>query len=467
MRTLSLLSIRLFMVMACTATLVSCRNSELHLVEDGGSSHIIMRLRMDNNSTLERVDSTIEIIRENPGCCDEVWFSSGLRTPSLDKHRETADLIAHGIKELKKMGIRGSIQVQMTIGHGDHHGAEAESDFSDMTWTGWTGSTGVVDQFCNCPSQKEFLKYMYEVSLIYAGAHPYSMWIDDDLRFDNHKPATDGSRIGCWCDTCIADFNKLHSSNWTRESLDKAMNSSPELEKQWREFSIGTLANVARTVAKGFHEVSPETKAGFQHGAGRVDCNSTILKAMYEESGHKVGYRCGANGEYYDWDDLCGQIRKSIRAAEYQKAMGDPDYVDLWVPEIESWPRVYGSRSAQGIIIEGFTAIAFGMNGISYFTMAAEKESFSLYSRDMLHPISLAAPVLHSYIRANEGTIGVGYTVDGGDGQEFETGRLGLPILKGVGKSLGHLGSDDIQTDPRKTPSSEVQKMVISAAILK
>lgn len=95
---------------------------------------------------------------------------------------------------------------------------------------------GAEDTYCSCPRDPRFLAYMRAVARIYAANHPASVWIDDDLRIDNHYPASRGSLDGCWCKTCIANLDGKDAikkvgdyggafSALGRSSIEKAANN--------------------------------------------------------------------------------------------------------------------------------------------------------------------------------------------------------------------------------------------------
>jgi len=441
--------------------IISCNHKDVITSSSDEFPTLILRLSSENTESDEQWAATFKAIKDNPGCCDEVWFSSGLGVRPLDWHRDNARRMASATKELNELGIKGSVQLQSTIGHGDHFGYGREYCFSEKKWTGWTGSTGVEAKFCNCPSQQDYIAYMKNVAKIYAEEiKPYSMWIDDDLRFENHSPATNGSKIGCWCNNCISEFNRENNSNWTRETLNAAIEKDEQLALSWRKFSTATLAHLAEEIAISIKEVSPNTCLGFQHTywEGLKDYISSILKTLNKVSKKPVSYRPGG-GDYYDMNDACGQICKSMEAADFRRIMGNPDFVGAWVPEIESWPRVYGGRTGQGVLVEAFTAIAYGMDGVSYFTISSGVEDDELYSRYMLRPIGLAAPVLHKYRDENKGTKCIGYSINGNRGIQLETARLGIPIVKGMSDTLACLKKEDVSINVFDVPFREVQAL--------
>ena len=60
-----------------------------------------MRLRANDTDTPENWKETFRAIASNPGCCDEIWFSTGIGVPPLEWHRRQAATIACAIDNLK------------------------------------------------------------------------------------------------------------------------------------------------------------------------------------------------------------------------------------------------------------------------------------------------------------------------------------------------------------------------------
>lgn len=432
-------------------------------VSESGSDRSVMmlRLRPTNTDTDKDWENTYRIINENPGCCDEVWFSTGMGYLPVEWHTDKVQRIGNAMSQLKEIGVSSSLQFQMTIGHGDKFGYGNEHLFTEKTWPGWMGSTGVVSKFCSCPRNPDFLDHIRMLASVYASLKPSYIWVDDDLRYDNHKPATIDSHIGCWCSDCIADFNDHVSGKWTRETLSSAIERDPVLYDQWHSFCVETLCDIAACISEEVHRVSPETKMAFQSKKEDfvVAHVSEILAVMHEITGLPVGYRPGT-GPRFDMDGASPQIVKSMQSARFIRLMGNPDYVDLWCPEIETWPRVYGSRTGQGVLIEGFTALAYGLNSVSMFIMAADQEEPQLYSRSLLRPIAAGADVLQRYASLNENTYIVGFQTEASCDELYAFARTGVPVLPGVGISLGDLSAEFMsEVDIPKQLSSDIQNL--------
>ncbi|MGN0846602.1 MAG: hypothetical protein ACI4RA_04370 [Kiritimatiellia bacterium] len=416
-----------------------------------------LRLRGPHTATEGQWRATYKAIAENPACCDEVWFSTGIGVPPLAWHRAHAARLVQAAEDLKKIGIVPSLQVQATLGHSD--GLSASEDCSAKAWTGWTGSTGVEDAYCNCPRQPAFLEYVREMSLIYAAFKPGSVWIDDDLRIDNHMPATKGSRVGCWCATCLAAFNKETNGDWTRETLDVALAKDARLAARWKAFSVEAVAEVARVIAEAFRARSPETTMAFQHcfNDESIDSVRAITAALAKASGHPTGLRPGG-GFYYDINPN-DQVLKSFIAARFRAKIADLPNVGTWCPEVESWPRAYGCRSAQSALVESFVAIAYGFNSTSLLLLDTRYETDELYSRTILRPLADAAPVLKGLVQANEGTVPAGFTAAATDPAKlYRYAISGIPVLPGLGRSCGALTASDLALNICQVGSKTVQE---------
>ena len=414
-----------------------------------------MRLRANDTDTKELWKANFKAISENPGCCDEIWFSTGTGAPPLEWHRARAEVLAEAVKDVKAAGIVPSLQFQATIGHGDSF---VTAEMCAMkTWTGWTDWKGLEDRFCNCPRQTAFLQYLRDVSAIYARLGFSALWIDDDLRIAYHRPAdSSGRRVGCFCETCIAAFNAETGGNWTRDTLAAAVDTNDEIHARWRAFSVQSIALVAKAIAEVFSSVSPGTMMALQCASGvEMDDQATeVLKTLHAVTGLPVGCRPGG-GSYYD-DNPNIVVIKSINSAALRGRIGNPEYVKIWTPEIESWPRTYYSRSPQGVLVEGFAALMYGFNSVSFFVSNGAMEEPSLYGRELWRPLAEASPVLRGYAATVDECEPVGFTMP--EGKQIGVRNMAIPVISGIGRSAGALTKDEIAKNANLMTSADVQK---------
>ena len=425
-------------------------------------SLMLMRLRAPNTESDEQWAKTLSILKENRGACDEVWFSTGIGVPAMSWHREHVARLVRYADECRAAGIVPSLQVQATIGHSDS--LSSVESAAGKTWGGFTGRGGTECKHCNCPRQPGFLAYVREMSRLYAAFRPAYVWIDDDLRIMGHAPGSPWNKasagwIGCWCKTCIAAFNAETGGKWTRETLDAAMEKGSALFDRWERFSFASIAEVARAIAEEFHAVFPETRLAYQHGEYRNDAQLAVFKALHEATGLPVGSRPGG-GAYYDIHPY-GPAFKGFVSAGQRKCLGDPKYIDVWCPEIETYPRTFASRTAQGILVEAFMSLACGMNAVSMLIMDTRKEAFEWYGKNLLKPISDERPFFDAYVAANKGSVPAGFA-DEKDGVKLSYGTLtsvaliGVPVLPGPGKSYGEIGADDMKSTVPTMTSADI-----------
>ena len=378
-----------------------------------------------------------EALAANPGAFDEIWFSTGITYPPLDWHREQSRRCADAAEDLKKLGIVASLEIQMTIGHGD--GVGTNRDDRALDWQRWVGWDGTAARICSCPRAPGLRDYFRSVAAIYAGWHPGCIWIDDDLRMNNRAPSKGSpNRPGCWCPSCLAAFSETEGRTWTRETLLAAIvGGDAALEGRWRTFQAQGLADLAKAIAEEVRRVSPETVMGSEFGGGIPE----VIRALYAGSGRKVRVRPGA-GCYWDTNPH-QQISKAHYAAAQIAALGCDEIIEAVIPETETCPRTFSCRTPQGVILEAFEHLACGADALSLFVADTRMgEDWNFYRDRMFRRIAAARGFLLGYRHANEGTLPCGFTVE--DGPQDLVACRGIPIVTGRAKALGPL--PDIRT---------------------
>ncbi|MBR0057633.1 MAG: hypothetical protein IJP66_09915, partial [Kiritimatiellae bacterium] len=405
-----------------------------------------IRLRAPHTANDAQWAATFRALSENRRACDEVWFSTGISFPAMDWHREHAARLAKYAGDLRRAGIAPSLQFQATLGHGDAFAGPPEM-MAGRTWGGFTGPSGVECKACNCPRQPEFLAYVREVARLYAAAiRPAWLWIDDDLRVNNHRPAAGWDEIGCWCETCRKAFLENEDGLEGLDALAALENpgASPALRAAWKRFSFESIANVARAIAEETFAVSPETRFGYQHGPWPDDSQLAVFRALREAGGGRpVGSRPGGS-HYYDLDPSM-PVKKAHLSARQRRILGDPPWIDTWLPEIETFPRAFASRTARGILLEAIASLAYGMNGLSALILDTRAETDEWYSENLLAPLAAEREILERYRDACSDTVPAGLAVPPDlplDGV-YSYALAGVPIVPGPGRTLGAMTPRD------------------------
>lgn len=395
-----------------------------------------LRFRPFETDDAKAWQETKSAIAANPGCCDEVWFSTGISYIPLSAHRERAAKQAKAAEDCRAMGIAPSVQVQATLGHGDD--IDSGCDFSAMDWGGFTSETGTVCRFCSCPREPKLHDYFEEVGRIYGAYHPACAWIDDDLRIDNHWPAmawNDSEQIpGCWCPRCVSDFSDREGRTYTRETLRGALRADCALADRWETFGFESISELARRIAVGFHAVSPETRMGYQHCYWRNGKQAMIFHAMNEATGLPTRSRPGG-GAWLDHNPY-EQLQKAYSISWQKRSLQEEVSIEFFCPEIETCPRTFSCRTPRGVLLECFENLALGQDALSLFVSSAQNEPMEWFGRTIYHALAANRAMLVRYAEVNRGTRPAGLFI-----RErvvpWTLTTAGVPVVNGVAEARG------------------------------
>lgn len=327
------------------------------------------------------IDSLIAEITAHPGCCDEVWLATNYGFPSMEVHRQTAETLREVAEKFRKIGIRVSLQLSNSIGHGQYMQSQ---DCSGLVYDGspvehMVDADGTVAEYCFCWNGKHFREYVMEELRAYVTAiQPHTLWADDDLRATNHAPV----RHGCFCPDCIAAFNKKYGSSFTREELVAAINSAED--DTWRlrhiEFLRESLYDFTYEMGTVIHECAPDCAMGYQYcanGGYTGFAYDFIFDAMRKSTGKDPASRPGG-GAYDDHDPV--EFIDKAELIGYQNYML-PDYVRDRRPEIESLPDIVYGKSIGGTCFETSYYLASGNNAMSYAILMNDYEPMSWHGQ--------------------------------------------------------------------------------------
>lgn len=333
---------------------------------------LTQRLGSESQKNPIFIDSLIAQIKAHPGSCDEVWLASSYGFPKQEDHKKLAAQLMETAERFRSAGVRVSLQISNTIGHGQYMSSR---DCTGLIYEGspvehMTGPDGTRAEYCFCWNGAHFREYVLAELREYAKLKPYCVWVDDDLRANNHAPVN----FGCFCDDCMARFNRLYGSSFTREELVNELTCG---ETVWRErytaFVRDGLHDFTLQMAKVIHSVSPESRMGYQYcsnGAYTGYDYSFIFDAMRDGTGHAPLSRPG--GGAYDDKNPGSFIDKMwfMNWANYRL----PEYVNDIRPEIENLPDVKFGKSIAGTAFETSLYFAGGATAMSYALLMNDYE---------------------------------------------------------------------------------------------
>ncbi len=328
------------------------------------------------------VDSFLSMVRDNPGSCDEVWFASLYGYPGIEKHRELAEKMLLSAEKFRSAGIRISLQISNTVGHGEYI---SKRDCTGLvypnspvrTLVSWDGTKA---GHCFCWRDRFFKDYILESIRAYVPLKPDVIWFDDDFRPNHHSPIT----FGCFCDDCISEFGREQGRTFTRKELVRELNEGDlSVRRAFIEFTKRGLADFMRECCELIHRELPDTRVGLQQGTmgGFVgnSGNYYLYETIYRVTGHPALSRPGG-GAYTDHDPLAF-IRKG-NEIERQIRECPPETVDF-LPEIENLPYVAYGKSATGTCFETTLYLALGASGMTYAMMMDANEEDGFYRREL------------------------------------------------------------------------------------
>jgi len=272
--------------------------------------------------------------------------------PTPDAVRERAAELAAAFLPAKEKGLQVEVNFYSTQGHGPRTTA------CQFDWV--VAGDGEEIVTIPCPLGPRFRRYIVEAYGSYLDAVGTAVWIDDDLRLDNHG----GVLFECFCPIHLERFAELTGTSWTVDDVVDLLKRAPELcdaddihhRAEWRSMQAEGLAELCRLLAEraadAGGEIARMTPGGFAgHIRTGVDLNAE-LEAL-QEATPVPSIRLGG-AVYSDdvpRDNLVGQL-----------AM-DADAATLTTPcrpftEIDTFPSFPGQKSAEMLTLELTTATA-------------------------------------------------------------------------------------------------------------
>jgi len=330
----------------------------------------------------EKMDALIESAKRHRGSFDEVWLTTETGFPTLTRHREVALEYGSVAEKLRAAGIVVSVELLSTVGHGQY---KMVRDNRGLVYDGSpvrdiVGHDGSSCRYAFCWRGEFVRKYITETVKIYLSEiKPHALWIDDDFRAWNHDPVS----FGCYCDDCIAAFNKKHSYGYTREKLvEEFLHGKIEVRAEYIEFIREGLASLMTEICKAAQEASPETKIGLENGpngpyTGRG--HDYIFDAILKATGKAPMFRPGA-GAYVDHDP--NELLEKVYNLGYQCSLL-PSYVKEIYPEIENIPHSAMGKSMHGTVLEAAMNLANGATDLSFAMLGEHNEPIEFYEKGL------------------------------------------------------------------------------------
>lgn len=322
-----------------------------------------LRVHVTQWLTDVRFEELMSIVTRHRDLADEISFFSSSIHPAipLETVKDRMAVLKSRIADVRRAGFRPGINFLSTIGHADEFLDEAlKGDYTPMT-----GLDGKTAAGSFCPNDERYREYLKEVYLAVAKADPDFIWLDDDIRMDNHAPVGNG----CFCDSCIQRFNAAKGLKYTRQTLVTAFDSGSSEEKLairhlWQEYLTDTICDLLKFITATVHSVRPDIQLGEMTGEHYYEGYhyDRYAKAISSQASGPAMWRPG--GGFYSDETLNGIIAKSANIGRQIAAMPN-DVVNIQ-SEIENFPYQLLKKAPFSTVLETAAYMAAGCTGAAY-----------------------------------------------------------------------------------------------------
>ncbi len=308
--------------------------------------------------------------KKYPGLINEIWFAG-----NVFETWEVNQKIAHENTvyrdECKALGIDFSYQQGWTLNHSSD-GKKRENLFTADAWAVDSNGERAYGVFCpNSPEVRAYSQATAEKFL--AELQPAAYWPDDDLRL-----YCKGGRNYCFCDNCLAAFNKKHGYDFTRESLVEILFSSAgecktvsrgQVRREWSIFNGESLAGFAAVFRAAVDKVKPDCRLGIQTVTSQWQYDGLdyrpIIEALAGKERKAVGVRPGSG--YYNERVPRYMTMKVLATGEEAARCRKYGCVGQICYEAENWPHISAQKSPEAMMIECSLVMASGMDSLALY----------------------------------------------------------------------------------------------------
>jgi hypothetical protein len=307
----------------------------------------------------EAFEDLLGLVRANLDWLDEIAFFETVThhlylTPEVLAERTA--VLGRRVAAMRQAGARSvGINVLTTIGHIN----EAWDTMTPLPFQPMVGHDGAVSRGCACPNTSGLREYVRAKYTLVAQAAPDFVWVDDDIRMNNH-----GVAWACFCPTCLAILSTTLGQEFTREALVAALGDPArgDVREAWVQQNADTVAGLLADVASAIHAVDPDIATGLMTaGPGDVYAGADLHRWMRWLRATKL--RPG--GGFYTDATPMAMVGKALDTGRGARVVADmPEVADIQY-ELEDFPYQKLRKSATALVAECTLALAAGCNGVA------------------------------------------------------------------------------------------------------
>jgi hypothetical protein len=338
----------------------------------------------------QRFRELLALFEKHKGVTDEITFFTSATHPPLplDEVQRRCEVLATRMAQARALGYRAGINVLATMGH--HNENLPNSLVGDFTRV--TDIAGGVSQGAFCPNDPKFHEYVRELYRLAAKANPDYLWVDDDVRLAGHMPVG----LTCFCDHCLAIFEKESGTKYTRASLRAAgVEGPPEkhmaVRKAWLAHNRATIGRLLGLIERTVHEVKPGLPLGFMTGERFFEGYDFDhwAEALAGPQQAPVYWRPG--GGFYEDSWTGGLVGKSHEIGR-QVALLPPSVLSIQ-SEIENFPYQRLKKASHITVLEAASHLGAGCTGAAFNVLSGNDEPLDEFE-PLVARIRQARPLL-------------------------------------------------------------------------
>jgi hypothetical protein len=334
-------------------------------------AYISFRIGVTQSLPEKRFTDLMELFDKYKGVTDEIsFFTSETHPPiPLEVFQQRVKILAERMKTARTRGYSAGINILSTIGH-------HEENLENSLQGNYTPATDIQGGICRgsfCPNGENFRQYVLAIYTAAVQADPDFIWIDDDVRLIGHLPI----QLMCFCDNCLAIFEKETGQKYTRETLKKAADEGPleeklKLREAWLQHNRNTIANLFTFIEGVVRRNRPQTELGFMTGERFAEGYDFDRWAAILAGANYRQVRWRPGGGFYDDLDMRGLVGKSHEIGR-QVSLLPNDVINIQ-SEIENFPYQRLKKAAAVVVLEACSHIAAGCTGAAFNVLSMYDE---------------------------------------------------------------------------------------------